>query len=562
MRLIGLTGLMCISAWTLSPVYLQSGWPQNHEYLGFFERTEVYYQRLLLGDWLPIWSSSDNFGLGSAFPALYHKLFYLSSGLFYLFIDEMKLTILFTLFFWLCIGGIGMYKLCRALHSPRWVAWCGAYMLILANYTITDWLIRGAMAELSAIMLMPWCLAAYLWWLGSNGQKKIESSLLGFFLGIAFLAHSVLAFYLVLLLVVCSIFLFAFQPWRFKLLSPLCLFLVVAAFSIIICPYVYAMHQLGQDYDLKRLLLPVFLPENNYKSLEKYIWDQDWEWGSNWSSFTVQLDLPILLLMVWGILSWVFSRYSRFLSTIIHVIPTKINPWFVYLLLLSIVLLGFLQTPIATTFYQAFPGAIYIQFPWRLLAIMTPLLIVLSLLLCARTNVGRFGIPASLVAMFILCGAGIPIQYSDQPTGARTFSNGLFGFNGSYIPTAVPINSAGMKLDELPNADTVALHQTRLAVFKKLDDHGCTLTQNDIHGREVMKNTYTLDCTKAGIVPLPLFASPWHIVSVAKGDDQKIAQECIKKADTPGICNIALESPGLYFISIQTPTIASRIRNF
>jgi hypothetical protein len=59
---------------------------------------------------------------------------------------------------WLVIGAAGMRRLCR-FHGVRpWVAWLAGVLLMTAHYTVDDWYIRGATAEMVAFMLFPWGL--------------------------------------------------------------------------------------------------------------------------------------------------------------------------------------------------------------------------------------------------------------------------------------------------------------------------------------------------------------------------------------------------------------------
>jgi len=60
----------------------------------------------------------------------------------------------------LVLGGVGMMRAGAALGwATPLRLWAGA-VLMFAHYTLTDWMVRGAMAEFTAMMVLPWYLAA------------------------------------------------------------------------------------------------------------------------------------------------------------------------------------------------------------------------------------------------------------------------------------------------------------------------------------------------------------------------------------------------------------------
>ena len=109
-----------------------------------------------------MWSSSDAAGFGSPMPLLYHKLFYLLAAPLSLITGTIRSADLLVVAGALVLGAYGMYALTRALAASRLAATAPGCVLIVANYTVTNWLVRGALAELTAAMLVPWPLRSFI----------------------------------------------------------------------------------------------------------------------------------------------------------------------------------------------------------------------------------------------------------------------------------------------------------------------------------------------------------------------------------------------------------------
>lgn len=544
--------VMLLAVLTFAPVISSDGWPMNHEFSlpwhfnSFYLRTLLYAEHMAQGDWFPIWSVADNDGFGSPQPLMYHKLFYLVSGGLLVLTGQMKESILLSLWFFLLVGAGGVYWLCRQVGCNRFLAWCGAMLLLLANYTITNWLVRGAMAEFAAAMLAPWVLSAFLLWLRTpDARPYARFSFLGLCVGLVFLGHSVLAFYLVLLLAACfaGLVLLRQVSWRVLRIGPLIWGALV--FAVITGPYLAAMRIIGADYDMKRIIPVPFLPENQIKPFLSFIWDKQWQWGKIWDRYTVQLDWPILGLLLSGLLVlgslYVFYKLKR-----VDVPQSRVLGLSLVTLGLLALLCLFLQTDWAIPFYQHFPGAAFIQFPWRLLGVLTPCLIALSLGLWQRLGPipSTFGASICLLVSLGLCGAWVPIRYGATPDYVAHLDQFRFGAFGEYIParagTEVPYNVPSLRA--------------------MLAERQCTLRPMPVSSPEALNVAYAIDCKQPGTYPLPLFASPLHRVLVTHNKENGTTTAgCAADAAMPALCAVNLAQPGESLIQIRMPTLGSWI---
>lgn len=548
---LGVTGLAALAILTLLPVVPGDGWPGNHEnpvssYNSFYLRTLIYARHMQQGDWFPIWSAADNDGLGSPQPLMYHKLFYLLSGALYALSGQMKLSILISLWSWLMIGACGTYALCRALGCGHWLAWCGGAMLLMANYTATNWLIRGAMAEFAAAMLLPWVLGKFVVWLECEQRRYRVSGMLGLLIGLEFLAHSILAFYLVLLLGLSTLLLLLGRQVPLRRLAPGPLLWAGGAFALVAGPYLAAMYVVGSDFDMSRFNShPAYVPERQIQPLARYAWHPEWRWGQTWQGYTVQLDVAVVGLLAIGLAMLVIRNV---VGPTGHMRSCRFgkHPGASALILVCLLSL-LLQTAWAVPFYRHFPGAALLQFPWRLLAVLTPGLIALSLWLW-RWQPAWLAVPGtlgSLAAMAWFSGVWAPIRYDHTYSELRLAGLRFSAFN-EYIPVKAST--------EIPYTPT--------GIVKILMEAGCELAvdpppASQVGAEEALVRDYGMRCREAGTYPLPLFGSPAHAVHVSgPNEDGAESKRCATAAGAPTLCAVALSQAGNYRIRIAMPTFA------
>ena len=100
-----------------------------------------------------------------------------------------------------------------------------------------------------------------------------------------------------------------------------------------------------------------------------------------------------------------------------------------------------LQFPIAAPIYELVPGAAFIQFPWRLLGIVTPALIVAAVYLTDTVLPGdarTFSLGAAVAWMLVSCIAFAPMALKRIPVDPPPTTRVAFSFPGlrEYEPTA------------------------------------------------------------------------------------------------------------------------------
>jgi hypothetical protein len=536
-RSIPIVSFAVISIATLYPLWSGSGWPENHEANAFILRTQVYAEHLQRFDLLPIWSNKDNNGFGSAQPLLYHKLFYHLTGAAALLVDDIKTAVLLGIFTFLLIGALGMYSLMRLLVDDRRTCVIAGVTLVCAKYTVTNWLIRGALAEFAAAMLVPWVLMYYL--------RALQNAKLNFGLAITlalvFLCQSVICYYMLLILLAATVFLVigkripaGFFSWRQCILLVFC-------FLGITGPYLIALLLIGGDYDMKRIITDYYQPSTHTQTLSRYFWDELWRFGKTPGGLSVQIDTPPLILMSIGagalLLKTInYLSHSKMQLTSIEKQSSTDNS------ILALALIGgiafFLQSRYAHYFYYHFPGAVFIQFPWRLLVLITPIAITLGL--CLTDSLPRahkdFIHGAYLAGMIILCGAFVPIDYGRFQIANAAPEILSFSWFGEFVPKRAPL--------PLYIKDNVSLAANR---------SGCILTSN-LPVKEAEPVTFIARCSRQADISLPLFYSFAHRVVIADNYSHSSSIHCLEAVKYPGLCRVSLPK-GMSYIKAIPPNI-------
>jgi hypothetical protein len=523
-----LVAFATVAVMTLCPVWghLDAGWPFSHEGPAFAQRTLIYAEHFRSFDFAPIWSSADNDGFGSPMPLMYHKLFYLVAAPLFLATGSMNAGLLLALFAMLVVGALGMYRLMNALGASALGATFAGTALIVANYTVTNWMVRGNVAEMSAAMMVPWVLEAFM---RSMAQRRVTVGL-GTSLALVWLGHSVLAYFLALLLAAAFLLCLPVKITTWSMLDPRWLWRPVAVFAGVLLPFVVPMLVVGRDYQFDRILTPPFLPEYQFRPLGWYVWDTHWHFGRTVAGLTLQLDPPMLALAAVGAIV-VFSRFGHGAT---RELGARVFPIAVVFLLALV-----LQLPWTARLYHWIPGALYIQFPWRLLAVMTPTLIATAIYLADRGlqgDVRMFSLGAASAWMLATCGAFVPIQDPRLSLTAPSVAGASFSGFREYEPASAPPRQQML--------DAMARYWRHLE---------CDVQRIDPPGEERLEVSWRTRCARGSVVPLPIYASGIHRV-ISSGFAR--SQSCAALAAFPTACGATVTS-GDNVVTVRMPTLAA-----
>lgn len=356
------------------PMLFLDGWPYNHEYLSMFERVEIFKISFENSNFFPLWTPFAQGGYGSPFPFFYHRLYNTVAGLLSWITDSTYWSVKISIPLLSSMGAIGMYQCTLEINSSKKYAFISALLLITSNYSMTDWFVRGAFAEYTAFMLIPWLICFCLQCIDKRNKfPKITAILMSLTLSLIFYAHSII-FYYAAFLILILIFI-RFSHIKQILLSTFLTF-------VFTFPYIYLIISNKGEFNFGNLLTESLRVENNFKSLGRYIIDTEFNWGGTWNSYSVEIGrtITITLLCLVILISLVkimliFKSQKKIMTFNFSSHENEIQKKAIFI---SVSLLFFilLQTKGSIWFYELVPYSEYIQFPWRLLSYITVFIIL------------------------------------------------------------------------------------------------------------------------------------------------------------------------------------------
>ena len=423
------------------------GWPHNHDGLAGFQRVEVFRLAFLSGDLFPVWTPLAQNGFGSAFPFFYHRLFNSLAALLSLVFGSTFAGVRASVPLLLAAGGLGMARLLLAMNLPPLLATGGGVLLVFANYTYQDWLVRGAFAEFAAFMLVPWMLLAAL--KTARGDRGAGAAL-GAALALLFFAHSAVFLFalpmLAIFFAVVAAGALEIAPDRWRLARSLAV--AAAVTGAIAGPSLAGMALFRYWVSLDALSqknLDVF---RNFEPLGRYF--VDFERGGSFDAAAYSVEIgrgfnsaAIVLFLLAAVLV-ARRRISR------ESLRGNGAAWALVLVVGGLALA--LQTPLGGELFRL-PGARYASFPWRLLVFATPasiafLALTVDLLRSASRPAARAafaGVFAAAVLFQVMFGLTTPLASGtytraevDASLRKETLAAG-FGFSGEYLPPGIAL---------------------------------------------------------------------------------------------------------------------------
>jgi hypothetical protein len=406
----------------LWPLLARDGWPYNHEWLSWKYRLICYADHFKQGDFFPLWSSGEAYGLGSPLPLYYHKLFYYFSALVFLVINDVKNTFVFCLVVINFVGVFGLFKTLRRVGVKTEIALLVSLSLLFQYYTITDWFIRGAFAEYLAMMITPWF---FYWAFGLLIYRKYSYSI-GFILGLTYLAHSIIAYYMLYAILMTQLCDFYYNRPSIKLLfKP---YLKAALIFILMIGLVnFPIIITSKYYDPSYIKFDI-----NYffHDIISYFYDNTYSFNKTWEGYSVQLNpISVVFILLSGILSVFFIKDVKKQSKLVYIFLTVIFCFY-----------AILQFRFSIAFYNFLPGADYIQFPWRLLSfIQICMLLILGVMFNGFTGYRYLKFLGLVYLVVIVC--RYPLFHATSDTWQwfteqqleERKNEGVYGI-GEYMP--------------------------------------------------------------------------------------------------------------------------------
>jgi hypothetical protein len=358
----------------LSPVLRRSGWSLNAASTAPLLIVQMYASHFRHLDFFPVWSSSDAFGMGSPVLLYYHRTFFYVAGLLMAWGGlGLKASVVTTIGLFLFVGAYGMRQALRLVTDSQLLCTVGSLGFLFTNYAFTDWLFpRGDLAEFSAMMLVPWLL----YWCLMFVKDGRFSYLLIPIMVLLVNTHSAIALTALFALGVALIAFLWRAGWAGLRSVLRRMAISLGAIAILLAPLLIAWVRLGQYYDpqTKNLSVPV---STQFISLNSYFVDGSHRWLASDSQNFVQIDyalwVPIALAVAGGLTYWAWTKRSPSWWSQARRTQAPILAF----LVVSLVIYLFLQLRLSLFVYRIIQPLQVISYPWRMLAYVTPIALIL-----------------------------------------------------------------------------------------------------------------------------------------------------------------------------------------
>ncbi len=528
--------------------------------------TQIYSAHFRQLDFFPVWSSSDAYGLGTPVLLYYNKLFFfVSGGLDLLLGGAIKPTMIVSTAFFMAVGAYGMRIALSTITRRRLLLLVGPLAFIFTNYAFSDWLVRGDFAEFSAMMLVPWLL----WWcLDLINVRRASFAIIPIFT-LLVLAH--LAIALVSMITICvAILTFAVVagPGELKRNAKRLLISAIGS-GLLLTPLLVASLLFDRLYDpTSKITQSGYLASNNiFYSRSGYFVNTAKRFFPGNGGISYQIDFAIWIPIALGLLLLFGAKAA--LRRRVRIGESFRVPAMIFLLV-SLGAYILLQFPVSRPLYEHIKVLEDVQFPWRMLALIDSLgiVVVIAGFEAAYRKIDRrimgvvailwltsfvalspvFSTYPSFMAPSVLA-APAHLRYGQYPE--------MIGVIGEYLPQVAKESSLGtlerdellFKSDSEAQAVSVSHHKVQALSAAK-----CAVTEPPDTAFEALHVTMTITCDRATAVALPISKNAFTSIAVRNAKNRFAPVAMIRVINDPRIV-IWVPSSKSQHLSINLPTL-------
>jgi hypothetical protein len=327
---------------------------------------------------------------------------------------------------------------------------------------------------------------------------------------------------------------------------------IAAVFAAVALPIIVCQLAVMKELNFAEGIA-AFLPQDSYATLAEHVTGGSYVWGATQLGYSVQLDMPLLIVALLGLLPLCWRAARRRLAPASawpaggHVAHAACWLWLAYY--------AFLLSPASAALYRSLPGFAMLQFPWRLLSFVSVASVTLAAYpWLARMHSGRNGALGGACLLLLVTYAVSPwlrpIRYAwfsaaeleGPPPPATQFR--LAGFE--YHP----------KVPGVPGADiiryTQALSPSPDQQLWNTRDY--SVERVDVPAFEKGERLYHVHSTAPAAVTLPIAYSPFiHVEALEAKGHKRLATR-----RTPSDPRVCFDVPaGELDVLIRFPTLLS-----
>ncbi len=582
-----LAGVLATAALCLTLAARRAGWPTGQTDGNDVVLVEIYAAHFRHGDLFPVWSSSDAFGMGSPVLLFYQKAFFAVGGVVYLLLGgALKATLFATLALFMVVGAYGMRSTLRLVTTRPAIVVAGSLGLLVSNEAFNEWLVRGDLAEFSALMVTPWLLR---WCLLLVQRRKASWSLVPVMVVLVDAHNAVALVSTVLLLVTGVVFL---VTWGWSGLRAVAGRLVgaVAATTALLAPMLVAELAMARAYDPATKVTEFGATiRHGFLDPAWYVYDWGFHWLSreNRSAVMVQLDLAATAVLVATLLVVAF-RWVRRSGARAGPGPDGVGVG-VDRPTLAVLLAGlgaylFLQLRVSLPVYDVVAPFKVISFPYRMLAVATPIALALTGLAADwlarlwaarrpdRPGAGRRGVvvgaaawlavtvalspltahePPPLRAGFFPDSPFLPIAALTEPsrsTAATSFEGPLFQ---EYLPRVEVPRGRGEVYTDVPLYQSMRFHHRQSGSLTSVP---CSVVQPHPMPFESLHFSLRVTCAGPTLLALPVSTNPFTTVDQV-GPGGGVHRLTVVHVRTDPRLVVRVPGPGTRTLVVHLPTL-------
>jgi hypothetical protein len=577
-----LVALLGTATFALSLAGRRSGWPIGQTPPDA-ALVQIYAAHFRHGDIYPVWSSSDAFGMGTPVVLYYQRLFFMVGGVVFLILGgSLKATLVVTLAVFMIIGGYGVRTALGVVTKSRMIRIVGAIGFLVTNWAFSEWLIRGDLAEFSAMMVVPWLI---YWCLTVVKYQRISWSLVPIMVALIWAHNTAGLISVVMLAVTGAVFLIFYGLGGMRRIA-LKAVLVVGATVAVLAPGLVAEVKMGGYYDPATTIIHEnsLIRSFSFAHPWAFVFNPGYHWLAKETSkvvpfgLDIQLDFAVTLLLVLGLFALAYLTLRKVVSGSSTEVP-RVDPALVSVLFVSLALYLVFQFRISLPLWNAFWQLKVVGYPFRMMTFAVPLALILAMVVsdwylrlyrtrrpgASRWIPGALAVAwlASLFALSPVTGhlpassigpvpnyPFFPIKdLTEQPNATFRTSTASWLFT-EYLPKVRAADGRGQA-----NVARLyqQLHQT-LTEASSLSSTHCSITEVGGRAFESLRVTYRVTCNGRTDVALPISYSPFTGLDESSNGKPPHPIRALHIETDPRIV-IHVQTGGTYIVVAHLPTL-------
>jgi hypothetical protein len=313
------------------------------------------------------WVSDMGYGYGYPLFNYYPPLPYFLGEVFHLlgfsFINSIKIVFILALFF----SGFFAYLLGKELWG-KYGGWVTAAFYLYAPYHAVDVYVRGAMNEFWGLVFFP----ALFWAVYQLIKKEAKAFIfwLAFFIGLIFLSHNLMAFFMIPALGLWALFLIWYLKKRLRILGWLIVgglwgFCLAAFFTLPVFFEQKFVH-------VETMFIGYFNYLAHFADTDQLFFSRFWGYGASVWGPDDGMSFAI------GQLQWLMGIAALVVFILFWLKQKRKEIWLICFLFVFFLGTAFLTHQRSSFLWSAFPVLAKMQFPWRFVGLSTFFVSLLS----------------------------------------------------------------------------------------------------------------------------------------------------------------------------------------